>query len=128
MKSQDTPKEETKHKHRTRGWGSDWFGARLVGDETQNDETDQVRRGIRLAMYISILSSNKNKRNEEQPIANGGLEINRPHAHAHDSRTNHPHKHRASNGTTTLNSRGRRRSPQDRRVMSISIIPSNKKQ
>jgi len=46
--------------------------------------------------------------------------INRSHAHAHDSRThdsrtNHSHGHRASNGTTTLNSRSRRRRPQDRR-------------
>jgi len=36
--------------------------------------------------------------------------INRSHAHAHasrthDSRTNHSHEHRASNGETTLNSR-----------------------
>jgi len=30
----------------------------------------------------------------------------------HDSRTNHSHEHRASNGATTLNSRGRRRRPQ----------------
>ena len=32
----------------------------------------------------------------------GGLKINRPHVHAHDSRTNHSHEHRASNGATTL--------------------------
>ena len=49
--------------------------------------------------------------------------INRPHAHAHDSRThdsrtNHSHEHRASNGTTTLNSRSRHRRPQDRRCPS----------
>jgi len=45
---------------------------------------------------------------------------NRSHAYAHnsrthDSRTNHSHEHRASNGATTLNSRSRRRRPQDRR-------------
>jgi len=36
-----------------------------------------------------------------------GQKINRSHAHTHDSRTNHSHEHRASNGatTTTLNSR-----------------------
>jgi len=38
--------------------------------------------------------------------------ISRPHAHAHDSRTNHSHQHRASNGATTLNSISRRRRPQ----------------
>jgi len=43
-----------------------------------------------------------------QPIIITWQKINRSHAHAydsriHDSRTNHSHKHRASNGTTTLN-------------------------
>ena len=32
--------------------------------------------------------------------------INRSHAHAHDSRTNHTHERRASNGATTTQSRG----------------------
>jgi len=46
--------------------------------------------------------------------------INWSHARAHnsrthDSRTNHSHEHRASNGATTLDSRTRRRRPQDRR-------------
>jgi len=44
--------------------------------------------------------------------------INRLHAHGsrtHDSRTTHSHEHRASNCATTLNSRSRRRRPQDRR-------------
>ena len=54
--------------------------------------------------------------------------INISHAHAHnsrthDSRTNHSYEHRASNGTTTLNSRSRRRRPQDRRCpWCISIV------
>jgi len=38
--------------------------------------------------------------------------INRLHAHARDSRTNPSHEHRASNGSTTLDSRSRRRRPQ----------------
>jgi len=36
-----------------------------------------------------------------------GQKINRSHAHAHDSETNHSHEPRASNAATTLNSRSR---------------------
>jgi len=53
--------------------------------------------------------------------------INRSHAHAHDSRTyesrtNHSHEHRANNGATTLNSRSRRRRLQDRRCRNHGIF------
>jgi len=53
----------------------------------------------------------------------GCEKINRSHAHAqnsrtHDSRTNHSHEHRASNGATRLKSRSRRRRP--RRLQGVN--------
>jgi len=49
-------------------------------------------------------------------LCDSDQKINRPHARAHDSRTNHSHEHRASNGATpSILPRGFQRSEQQQR-------------
>jgi len=64
----------------------------------------------------------KNASKEKELTAGSSLseKINRSHAHAHDSRTNHSNEHRACNGAMTLNSRSRRRLPRS----SLSSVSS----